>query len=57
MMCCKSNTSTKVNCNRNEQKQQALAMLVSDLKRAEDYANQEGWISAEDLEKELDEYN
>lgn len=34
-------------------KEQALAMLLMDLKRAEEKADREGWISAEELEKEL----
>lgn len=34
-------------------KEQALAMLMLDLKRAEERAEKEGWIDAEDLEKEL----
>lgn len=34
-------------------KEQALAMLLMDLKRAEERADKEGWISAEDLEREL----
>ena len=34
-------------------KEQALAMLLMDLKRAEERADKEGWISAEELEKEL----
>ena len=38
---------------REAMKEQALAMLLMDLKRAEERADREGWISAEDLEKEL----
>ena len=34
-------------------KEQALAMLMLDLKRAEERAEKEGWIDAEDLEREL----
>lgn len=34
-------------------REQALAMLMMDLKRAEERADREGWISAEDLEREL----
>ncbi len=34
-------------------KEQALAMLVMDLKRAEERAEREGWIDAKDLRKEL----
>lgn len=34
-------------------KEQALAMLMLDLKRAEERAEKEGWIGAEDLEREL----
>lgn len=34
-------------------KEQALAMLMLDLKRAEERAEKEGWIDAENLEKEL----
>ena len=34
-------------------KEQALAMLMLDLKRAEERADVEGWIDADDLEKEL----
>lgn len=34
-------------------KEQALAMLMLDLKRAEERAEKKGWIDAEDLEKEL----
>lgn len=34
-------------------KEQALAMVMLDLKRAEARADAEGWIDADDLEKEL----
>lgn len=34
-------------------KGQAIAMLMLDLKRAEERADTEGWIAADDLEKEL----
>ena len=34
-------------------REQALAMLMMDLKRAEERADREGWISAEELEREL----
>lgn len=34
-------------------KEQAVAMLMLDLKRAEERAEKEGWIDADDLEKEL----
>lgn len=34
-------------------KEQAVAMLMMDLKRAEERAEKEGWIDADDLEKEL----
>lgn len=34
-------------------REQALAMLLMDLKRAEERADREGWISADDLVKEL----
>lgn len=34
-------------------KEQAMAMLMLDLKKAEERANAEGWIDSEDLEKEL----
>lgn len=34
-------------------KEQSLAMLMLDLKRAEERAEKEGWIDADDLEKEL----
>ncbi len=34
-------------------KEQALAMLMLDLKRAEERADKEGWIDADDLEREL----
>jgi len=34
-------------------KEQALAMIMLDLKRAEARADAEGWIDADDLEKEL----
>ena len=34
-------------------KEQALALLLIDLRRAEEKADKEGWISAEELEKEL----
>lgn len=34
-------------------KEQALAMLMMDLKRAEDRADRDGWIDAEELEREL----
>ena len=33
--------------------EQALAKLVMDLKRAEERADREGWIDADDLEREL----
>ena len=32
-------------------REQALAMLMMDLKRAEERADKEGWISAEELER------
>lgn len=35
-------------------REQALAMLMADLGRSEDRANQEIWLDAEDLEKELE---
>ena len=38
-------------------KEQAIAMLMIDLKRAEERANAEGWIDADDLEKELGVFN
>ena len=34
-------------------REQALAMLLMDLKKAEERADREGWIDASDLEKEL----
>ena len=34
-------------------REQAVAMLMMDLKRAEERAEKEGWIDADDLEKEL----
>lgn len=34
-------------------KEQAKVMLMLDLKRAEERAEREGWIDADDLEKEL----
>ncbi len=34
-------------------KEQAIAMLMLDLKRAEERADAEGWIDAENLEREL----
>lgn len=34
-------------------KQQAIAILMGDLKQAEERANKEGWIDASVLEKEL----
>ena len=34
-------------------KDQALAKLMLDLKRAEERADREGWIDADDLEREL----
>ena len=34
-------------------KEQAIAMLMMDLKRAEVRAEKEGWIDADDLEREL----
>ena len=34
-------------------REQAIAMLMMDLKRAEERADQEGWIDADDLEREL----
>ena len=38
---------------KNALKEQAMAMLMLDLKKAEERANAEGWIDSEDLEKEL----
>ena len=40
--------------NKEALREQALAMLMADLGRAEDRANQEIWLDAEDLEKELE---
>jgi len=37
--------------------QQTLAMLMLDLKRAEERANKEGWIDADSLEKELEVFD
>lgn len=34
-------------------RQQAIAMLMMDLKSAEERADKEGWVDADDLEKEL----
>jgi len=34
-------------------REQAVAMLMMDLKRAEERAEKEGWIDAEELEAEL----
>ena len=34
-------------------REQAVAMLMLDLKRAEERAEMEGWIDADDLEREL----
>ncbi len=34
-------------------REQAVAMLIMDLKRAEERADREGWIDADDLENEL----
>ena len=34
-------------------REQAIAVLMMDLKRAEEHADREGWINADDLEKEL----
>ena len=34
-------------------REQALTMLLMDLRRAEERANKEGWIDADDLEREL----
>ena len=34
-------------------KEQSIALLMMDLKRAEERAEAEGWIDAEDLEREL----
>ena len=34
-------------------REQALAVLLMDLKRAEERADNEGWVNADDLEKEL----
>ncbi len=34
-------------------REQALAMLMLDLKRAEERADREGWIDGEELEREL----
>lgn len=39
--------------NKGALKEQAFAMLMLDLKRAEERANVEGWIDAEELEREL----
>ena len=40
--------------NKEALREQALAMLMADLGRSEDRANQEIWLDAEDLEKELE---
>ena len=40
--------------NKEALREQALAMLMADLGLAEDRANQEIWLDAEDLEKELE---
>lgn len=34
-------------------REQAIAMLMMDLKRAEERADREGWIDADELEREL----
>ena len=34
-------------------REQAIAMLMMDLKRAEERADKEGWVDADELEKEL----
>ena len=34
-------------------REQAAALLMMDLKRAEERANEEGWIDGDDLEREL----
>lgn len=34
-------------------REQAIAMLIMDLKRVEERADKEGWIDADDLEREL----
>ena len=34
-------------------REQAVALLMMDLKRTEERADKEGWIDADDLEKEL----
>lgn len=34
-------------------REQAIALLMIDLKRAEERADKEGWIDADDLEREL----
>ena len=34
-------------------KEQALAKLMLDLKKAEERADREGWVDADDLEREL----
>ena len=34
-------------------REQAIAMLMMDLKRAEERADKEGWIDADELEREL----
>lgn len=34
-------------------KEQVIAMLMMDLRRAEERADREGWIDADDLEREL----
>lgn len=34
-------------------REQAIAMLMMDLKRAEERADREGWIDADDLEREF----
>lgn len=34
-------------------REQTLAMLLLDLKRAEEHADREGWLNADDLEREF----
>lgn len=38
-------------------REQATTKLMVDLKRAEEHADREGWISAKELERELGRFN
>ena len=40
-----------------EDKTENIALLMTDLKRAEERADKEGWIDADSLEKELEVFD